>query len=53
MLARRGCKWRQDDPTLEDAVEAVLGARVVIMNPPFTNREKMGEKFSDGDQEAA
>ena len=38
----------QDDPTLEDAVDAVLGARVVIMNPPFTNREKMGEKFSDG-----
>ena len=38
----------QDDPTLEDAVDAVLGARVVIMNPPFTSREKMGEKFSDG-----
>ena len=37
----------QDDPTLEDAVDAVLGARVVIMNPPFTNRIKMGEKFSD------
>ena len=38
----------QDDPTLEDAVDAVLGARIVIMNPPFTNRSKMGEKFSDG-----
>ena len=36
----------QDDPTLEDAVDAVLGARVVIMNPPFTNRSNMGEKFS-------
>ena len=36
-----------DDPTLEDAVDAVLGARVVIMNPPFTSREKMAEKFSD------
>ena len=36
----------QDDPTLEDAVESVLGARVVIMNPPFTSRENMGEKFS-------
>ena len=34
------------DPTLEDAVDAVIGARVVIMNPPFTSREKMGEKFS-------
>ena len=32
----------QDDPTLEDAVDAVLGARIVIMNPPFTNRSKMG-----------
>ena len=38
----------QDDPTLEDAVDAVVGARVVIMNPPFTNRSKMGEKFSEG-----
>ena len=38
----------QDDPTLEDAVDAVLGARVVIMNPPFTERKKMGEKFSEG-----
>ena len=38
----------QDDPTLEDAVEDVLGAQVVIMNPPFTDRKKMGEKFSDG-----
>ena len=35
----------QDDPTLEDAVKAVTGARVVIMNPPFTERGKMGEKF--------
>ena len=38
----------QDDPTLEDAVDAVLGARVVIMNPPFTHRSKMGEKFTQG-----
>ena len=37
----------QDDPTLEDAVDSVLSARVVIMNPPFTIREKMGEKFSE------
>ena len=33
------------DPTLEDAVDDVMGTRVVIMNPPFTSREKMGEKF--------
>lgn len=37
----------QQDPTLEDAVDGALGASVVIMNPPFTNRIKMGEKFSD------
>ena len=30
----------QDDPTLENAVDAVLGAQVVIMNPPFTEQEK-------------
>ena len=34
-----------DDTELEDAVSAVKDARVVIMNPPFTNRAKMGEKF--------
>ena len=39
-------RMAQVDPTLEDAADAVLGARVVIMNPPFTSREKMGEKFS-------
>ena len=38
----------QDDPTLEDAVDAVSGVRVVIMNPPFTDRKRMGEKFSEG-----
>lgn len=34
-----------DDTELEDAVSAVMDARIVIMNPPFTNRKKMGEKF--------
>ena len=34
-----------DDAELEDAVDAVKDARIVIMNPPFTNRVKMGEKF--------
>ena|GEM_PF-384330 len=34
-----------DDAELEDAVEAALGCRIVTMNPPFTNRTKMGEKF--------
>ena len=36
---------REDDPELEDAVDAVEGARIVVMNAPFTNRTKMGEKF--------
>ena len=34
-----------DDAELEDAVDAALGCRIVTMNPPFTNRTKMGEKF--------
>ena len=38
--------WRpSDDTELEDAVSAVKDARIIIMNPPFTNRTKMGEKF--------
>ena len=47
-VAAERLQMAQDDPTLEDAVYAVLGARVVIMNPPFTNRKRMGEKFSKG-----
>ena len=34
-----------DNPLLEDAVEAVMNVRIVIMNPPFTNRSNMGVKF--------
>ena len=30
---------------LEGVVDAAKDARIVIMNPPFTNRAKMGEKF--------
>ena len=33
------------DVELEDAVDAANNSRIVIMNPPFTNRAKMGEKF--------
>ena len=36
----------QDNAELEDAVDAAKDARVVIMNPPFTNRVRMGEKFT-------
>ena len=35
----------KDNPTLEDAVQAVKQSRIVIMNPPFTDLAKMGEKF--------
>ncbi len=38
--------WGEDeDAELEDAVVAAKNARIVIMNPPFTNRAKLGEKF--------
>ena len=40
------------DVRLEAAVDAVKNARVVIINPPFTNRAKMGEKFSSEDQQS-
>ena len=36
---------------LEDAIEAVKNPRIIIMNPPFTNRTKMGEKFKTDIQE--
>ena len=41
-----------DTPQMDDAVAAVKNARVVIMNPPFTARPKMGEKFDKNVQEA-
>ena len=45
--------WDQpDDATLEDAVEAANDARIVIMNPPFTNRSNVGQKFPDGTQKS-
>ena len=45
--------WSQhDDVGLEDAVDAVKDARILIMNPPFTNRAKMGEKFPGNIQQA-
>ena len=39
------------DFELEDAVDAARNARIVIMNPPFTNRANMGEKFPTETQE--
>ena len=45
--------WDQpDDAELEDAVNAAQNPRIVIMNPPFSNRSKMGEKFSEGVQQS-
>ena len=45
--------WDQpDDAELEDAVDAVSDARIVIMNPPFTNRANMGQKFPKQTQRA-
>ncbi len=41
-----------DDAELEDAVSAVKGAKIVIMNPPFTERVRMGQKFPKAIQEA-
>ena len=41
-----------DDPEIEDAVDAARNARIVIMNPPFTNRANMGEKFPAETQKA-
>ena len=44
--------WASGDAELEDAVAAAKDARIIIMNPPFTNRSKMGEKFPKGTQQA-
>ena len=45
--------WETADGTeLEDAVDAVKDTRIVIMNPPFTNRANMGEKFPKEVQQA-
>ena len=44
--------WNQPDAAeLEDAVDAVKDVRIVIMNPPFSNRSKMGEKFPKATQQ--
>ena len=45
--------WDQpDDAELEGSVAAVTGARIVIMNPPFTNRTNVGKKFPNTTQKA-
>ena len=45
--------WTQGGEAMEDAVDAVRGGvKIVIMNPPFTNRSKMGAKFPQETQQS-
>ena len=45
--------WTQGGEAMEDAVDAVKGSvGIVIMNPPFTSRSKMGEKFPKETQQS-
>ena len=45
--------WNQPDAAeLEDAVDAAKDARIVIMNPPFSNRSNVGQKFPDSTQKS-
>ena len=41
-----------EGPEMDDATAAARNARIVIMNPPFTNRAKMGQKFDEATQQA-
>ncbi len=41
-----------EGPEMDDAASAARDARIMIMNPPFTNRKKMGEKFDKETQKA-
>ena len=43
---------RLEGPEMDDAVDAASDARIVIMNPPFTNRSNMGAKFSAKEQQS-
>ena len=45
--------WQQPaNADLDDPIDAAQNARIVIMNPPFTNRTKMGEKFPSETKQA-
>ena len=45
--------WTQGGEVMEDAVDAIKdGVGIVIMNPPFTSRSKMGEKFPQETQQS-
>ena len=47
-----GAEQSLEGPEMDDAATAAANARVVIMNPPFSNRSKVGEKFDSDDQRA-
>ena len=49
-LGSQQVQMDRDDPLLENAIDAARSVRIVIMNPPFSNRSRMGEKFSKEDQ---
>ncbi len=51
-IASGAVRVNADDVELENAVSAARDARIVVMNPPFTNRAKMAQKFPKSDQEA-
>ncbi|WP_420437843.1 DEAD/DEAH box helicase family protein [Candidatus Poriferisodalis sp.] len=38
------------DPEVERAARTAIGARIAIMNPPFSERERMGQKFPNNIQ---
>ncbi len=46
--------WRSEtrNARMESAVDAAKASRIIIMNPPFTNRTNMGKKFSSSEQKA-
>ncbi|WP_419842613.1 DEAD/DEAH box helicase family protein [Candidatus Poriferisodalis sp.] len=38
------------DPNVRSAAEAAMRSRIAIMNPPYTERERMGQKFPESIQ---
>ena len=51
-IASRNIENLSGDAELQDTAAAVKDARIIIMNPPFTERVRMGEKFSKFIQES-
>ena len=47
---RTGAEQSLKGPEMDDAAIAATNASVIVMNPPFTNRSKAGEKFDHDDQ---